>query len=73
MSNPNYAGVSNEVLIKKLNDNLDHIYDFPSEEYPTGPAADYFLDDVWREVYALQIELKLRGVVFDAYGERPIQ
>lgn len=73
MANPNYAGIQNKTLIKKLNDNLNYIYNYPPEEWPKGAAADYFMDDVWQEVYTLQIELKLRGVSFSADGQWPIE
>lgn len=72
MSNPNYAGVSNQVLIAKLNDNLDFMEGFDPEEIPTGAAGDYFFDDVWKEVYALRDELKLRGVAVDESTYRPL-
>lgn len=72
MTNPNYVGVSSEVLINQLNDNLDYIEGYDLDEIPKGPAGDYFFDDVWKEAYALRDELKLRGVAIDASSHRPI-
>lgn len=68
MSNPNYLGVSNEILLQKLRDNHTYVNEFPSSELPAGAAADYFFDDVWRECEALRAELKSRGINVDFYG-----
>ena len=64
MSNPNYQGVPDEVLIQKLRDLYDEFNTMLEEFRPTGSAANgYFADDIQKEILDIEEELiKHRGL-----------